>query len=235
VLDAIYPNPTLRNKVECMCGKYIEGAQWLLYQGIPAYRAFTGREPDAEAMRRFAENAPPQYPRHIAFVGFMGTGKSTVAQLTANRLQMPVADIDNIVEKQCNDTITNIIRQRGEPYFRAIEAETIDNVLQRPAPTVISCGGGAIVTPAVRAALRQNSIVVWLYATPEQCLARIDNITSRPMLMQGDAPLTTAKKLFAERKALYAQTAWMLVNTENKTTEQVTEIIYDEVSRVFRH
>jgi shikimate kinase len=186
-------------------------------------------------MQRFTENAPQQYPRHIALIGFMGTGKSTVAQLVANRLQMPIADIDNIIEKQCNDTIANIIRQHGEPYFRAIEAETIHDVLQRAAPTVISCGGGAVVTPTVRAALRQHSIVVWLYAAPDECLARIDNITSRPMLMQGDAPLATAKKLFDERKVLYAQTAWMLVNTENKTTEQVTEIVYDEVSRVFRH
>ncbi|GHT67520.1 hypothetical protein FACS189452_05390 [Bacteroidia bacterium] len=234
LLDAVYPNETLRYKVENRCGKYIDGTQWLLHQGIPAYRAFTGIAPNVDAMRqRICQPSP--YPRHIAFIGFMGVGKSTTAKLVAKQLDMPLVDTDLLIEKQCNDTIPHIIQQKGEDYFRKIEQEVICQVLAYPTPHLISCGGGAVTTPEVRTMLHQNSIVIWLYAPVEECLANIENIVSRPLLMQGSNPLFTAKKLFEERIPMYAQTAWMLVNTSNKTTEQVTKTIYDEVNRVLAH
>ncbi|GHT11339.1 hypothetical protein AGMMS4956_04230 [Bacteroidia bacterium] len=235
VLDAIYPHPSLQKMAESKCSTYIDGMQWLLYQGFAAYHLFTKKEPNMAAMQNFAAQPVAAMPRHISLIGFMGVGKTTVGQVLAQKMKMPFVDTDAVIEQDCNDTIPHIIAQKGEAEFRKIEQEVVSKILEQSTPSVISCGGGVVTTPALGNLLHQKSIAVWLYAPLEQCLQNIADIASRPLLMQSDDPQTTAQKLFEQRKQMYAQTSWMLVNTKEKTTQQIVQIVYDEIDKLFAH
>ena len=232
ILDAIYPNPALQTKAAAAGSAYIDGGQWLVHQAIPAFRLLARTAPNIKAMQTLAPAAPP---RHVSLIGFMGAGKSAAAPLAAQMLGMDCIDTDHIIEQRCADSIAGIIARRGEAFFRQIEKETLCQALQSSRPALIACGGGAAADAAAGAMLHSQSIVVWLYAPPERCLARIADPSLRPLLMQGNSPEQTARTLFYRRLPSYAQAAWILVNVENKTSRQASEIIYDEVNRTLSH
>ena len=75
-------------------------------------------------------------------IGMMGSGKSAVGKLLAKDLNLPILDIDNIIEKKENLSIKNIFHQKGEHYFRLIENEILR---ENKNPSVVSCGGGIIL------------------------------------------------------------------------------------------
>ncbi len=229
LFDAIYHNSKLEQKAKKVGCKFIDGAYWLLYQGPPAYRRFTGVEPDFENMKKAL--LPQKTPKHVALIGFMGAGKSTVAPLLAKQLGMPVVEADEVLEQKCGATVPQIINEKGEAFFREKEHEVLQEILASPTPSIISCGGGAVTQPELSKLLKENSIVVWIYASPEKCVSRI-HVPSRPILARHENPLQAAKDIFEKRKFLYAKTAWMLVSSNTRTPEQVAQFVYEEVSKV---
>ncbi|MDR2129683.1 MAG: hypothetical protein LBP56_00715 [Odoribacteraceae bacterium] len=232
VLDALYHGSYLRDRAMRRGATYIDGSHWLIHQGIPAYRLFTGEEPDERGME-MALSLLPALPRHVSFIGFMGAGKSTVARTVGKMLGMPVVDTDRLIEQRAGKGIPRLMQEEGEASFRVRELEVLRDVLLGHAPAVISCGGGAVLLPEARRLLRSRSIVVWLYASPEQCMRRID-VASRPLLACHARPDEAAEALFRERKALYARTAWMLIDTGGRTSKQVSQVVYEEISRSIR-
>jgi shikimate kinase len=174
----------------------------------------------------------PCYPKHISLIGFMGIGKSSMATILAKSLGMQCVDIDSLVEKKYNASISSIIMSMGENYFREIEREILCDALNSHVPSVIACGGGAMIMPESQKILRQNSIVVWLYAPLEQCISNIGNAQTRPLLAHSSNPMLMAQILFQKRIPMYARTAWILINMHGKSIEQGAEIIRQEVIRV---
>jgi shikimate dehydrogenase len=229
VFDAIYHASRVREKALRKGCTFIDGAGWLLHQGLPAYRMFTGLEADVTNVN--TAQLTQKIPRHIALIGFMGAGKSTVAPLLAAQLNWPAAEVDAAIEKRCGMGIPQIIESRGEAYFREVEEATLAEILHSPTPHVISCGGGVVTRPALRELLKKNSIVVWLYAPPETCISRID-IASRPLLAGQKNPQQAAIEMFNQRKFAYAQTAWMLVSGKERSANEVSQIIYDELRKI---
>jgi shikimate dehydrogenase len=229
IFDAIYHSSKLEAKAKKVGCKFIDGAYWLLFQAPPAYRKFTGLEPNFESMKKAL--LPHKTPKHISLIGFMGAGKSTVAPLLGKLLNMPVIEADAVLEQKCGATVPQIISEKGETFFREKEREVLQEILASPTPSVISCGGGAVTQPELSKLLKENSIVVWIYASPERCVSRID-IASRPMLARYANPHSAAAELFEQRKFLYAKTAWLLVCSNTRTPEQVAQFVYEEVSKV---
>ncbi|MDR3329047.1 MAG: hypothetical protein LBS63_02915, partial [Prevotellaceae bacterium] len=140
VFDAIYHASLLREKARQAGCTFVDGEGWLLHQGLPAYRLFTGIEPEEASMRRMrrASFAPSL---HVSLVGFMGVGKSTVAPLLAALLERPVADTDAEVERRCGLPVPRLIAEKGEAYFREQERTVVEALLGSPTPSVIACGG----------------------------------------------------------------------------------------------
>ncbi|MDR3366129.1 MAG: NAD(P)-binding domain-containing protein [Prevotellaceae bacterium] len=229
VFDAIYHGSALQEKARRAGCKFINGAGWLLHQGAPAYRRFTGVEPDVENMQKAV--LPQALPKHISLIGFMGAGKSAVAPALARLLGMAVTDADAVLEKRCGASIPQLIGEKGEAYFREQERIVLEEALASATPTVISCGGGAVTQPHISKLLKEHSIVVWIYAPPACCLSRID-VSTRPLLASHADPQQAAAELFEKRKFLYAKTAWMLVSSHCRSEAQVSRLIYDEISKV---
>lgn len=140
----------------------------------------------------------------IYITGFMGSGKTTVGRLVADRLGWDFVDLDSDIEARERDTVANIFASRGEVEFRRIETEAIKRWLRRiecGMPTVIALGGGAFVQPVNYEILGNNGISVWLDCSLEVVESRIADTSVRPLARDKEA----FRRLYIERRALYGR------------------------------
>ena len=120
--------------------------------------------------------------RHLALIGMMGVGKSSVGRACAQTLGWPFADTDELVELAAGRSVAELFALNGEAAFRAREADALADALAAPLPTVVSCGGGAVIEPANRRLLHERATVVWLRASPEELVRRLgeEGVSERP-------------------------------------------------------
>lgn len=140
----------------------------------------------------------------IYITGFMGSGKTTVGRIVAERLGWNFVDLDTDIAEREGETVPSIFATRGEAEFRRIETEAIRrwlNKIERGQPTVISLGGGAFVQPRNYEMLENNGISIWLDCSLEAVEARIAGTGERPLARDREA----FRRLYAERKALYSR------------------------------
>ena len=97
----------------------------------------------------------------IYLVGFMGSGKSTIARALAMRLRWQSEDIDDLIERRERRTIADIFAKQGEPYFRAIEREML-KLLQPIRHVIVATGGGTFADADNRAAINLDGVSVWI-------------------------------------------------------------------------
>lgn len=160
---------------------------------------------------------------NIYLVGFMGTGKTTVGRATAQRLGFACVDSDHQIERASGRTIPEIFAGEGEAAFRLKEREFIAS--GHPATrTVVVCGGGLVVQPGLRDALRSRGVVICLHASIETILARTARQTNRPLLNVPD-PAERVRKLFAEREAIYRSAGTLILTDGRPVRDIVTHVI----------
>jgi shikimate kinase len=162
--------------------------------------------------------------QNIILTGFMGTGKSTVGKKLAARLGRQFLDTDELIEQESGIAIGQIFVEKGEPYFRALEARTIARVCSARA-AVIATGGGAMVSEVNVRTLKDSGTVICLTARPEVILARVQGNTDRPLL-QGGNPLAKIQELLRMRTEAYAR-ADMEIDTSQSNADEVVEAVLD--------
>lgn len=161
---------------------------------------------------------------HLLLVGMMGAGKSTVARLVAARLDRPCVDTDREVERLAGAPVTAIFSTRGETEFRAQESRVLVAVLSADVPAVVSVGGGAILDPAQRVALRGGGTVVWLRARPETLVRRVGRNADRPLLATDpEGPAAALTRIEAERRALYEEVAAVVIDVDELSPAAVAD------------
>lgn len=138
--------------------------------------------------------------RNIVLVGFMGTGKTVTARELAARTAMDLVDMDSILEARAGKPISEIFATAGEPAFRAMERDLVQELAARRGQ-IISTGGGIVLNPANLADFSRTGLVVCLTASPDIIFQRLENDTSRPLL-SGDKK-QQIRALLEERRALY--------------------------------
>ena len=119
--------------------------------------------------------------RNIVLVGFMGTGKTTVGRLLAEKTGMPLVDMDASIEERSGKSISDIFAQDGEQHFRALEREVVLELSAREGQ-IISTGGGIVLNPDNIADFEKTGLVVCLLADAETVLARVRHDSTRPLL-----------------------------------------------------
>ncbi len=157
---------------------------------------------------------------NLALIGFMGTGKTTVGRLLAEQLGFEFLDTDEQIETNTGKKISEIFAQQGEPVFRDLERQLVDQLAQRTR-SVISTGGGLPVNLANLASLKTHALVVCLWASPEKIYERVRNQDHRPLLKDPD-PLAKIRTLLAAREPYYRQ-ADVLINTELRSLREVAQ------------
>ena len=158
----------------------------------------------------------------ITLTGFMGSGKTTVGKVLADFLGCPFMDLDDLIVKKAGKSIPEIFAQDGEPAFRQLEARLLRQTVEKYTENtvVLALGGGAVTAPASAALLHEKSVCIYLRATLETLLARLEGETAgRPL---ADASL--AERL-AAREPLYEETAHVIIDTDGLTPEEVADEI----------
>jgi len=160
--------------------------------------------------------------RNIVLVGFMGTGKTTIATAVANRLKMRYVSTDDLIEKKEKRTINEIFQKSGEDYFRDVESAVIRDVSCMEG-VVVDAGGGAVIREENMSYMKSSGIVVCLSADEETIMERTKKYKHRPLLNVED-PKRKIRDLLARRSPFYAR-ADHTIDTGKLTARQVVEKI----------
>ena len=164
----------------------------------------------------------------IIIVGFMGSGKSSVAAAIGRRSNVAVIDLDDKVTKTHGRTPGDIIELDGELSFRKIETRVLREALQQQGPRAIALGGGAWTIPENRKVISEQdaTLTVWLDAPLELCWKRIIRTTEKRPL----APtMEAAETLYRERASDYALADKTIRVSENESAEDIAARIADLV------
>lgn len=154
----------------------------------------------------------------------MGSGKTTVARIAAERLGRQVIDSDAVIEKATGRTVREIFADDGEAAFRSFETAALLDAIATPEPSVIAAAGGVVLREENRAALKEsNAKVVWLCATPGVLAARVMSSGHRPLL--DEDPAGTLQRMYDTRQSLYREVADVIVLVDHRSPSEVAEAV----------
>lgn len=163
---------------------------------------------------------------HVVLIGFMGTGKSTVASALSERLGWEKVDLDAAIEAAEGTTIPVLFAEKGEPYFRRAETDALRRELGGTAAKIIATGGGAVLAEENRRLMLENGLVVALTADEETIVRRVKDDPNRPLL-QGDVRARVAALLKARETAY--DFAHMKIDTSHRTVDEIADAIVERL------
>ena len=151
---------------------------------------------------------------NLILIGFMGTGKTSLGKLLANRLGRGFIDLDQKIEHDADMTIPQIFELHGEKYFRELEKKAVREVSERK-NLVIATGGGTVKDAENVLLLKNSGVIICLTTDPEEIFRRTERRGERPVLDGGgEERLETIKKLLAEREIFYSQADYTIDTTD---------------------
>ena len=161
-------------------------------------------------------------PANLALIGFMGTGKTSVGRLVADNLGFEFLDTDELIQSHTGRSIADIFAKDGEPAFRALEKQVIQEISTR-VKMVIATGGGLPTIAENLAVLKSFALVVCLWASPEKIWERVRHQSHRPLLHDAN-PQKKIRELLAVREPFYKQ-ADVLINTDLRSVREAAQQI----------
>ncbi len=158
----------------------------------------------------------------VALVGLRGAGKSSVGAAVANALGLAFVELDELIAREAQMTLPSIFEIHGERYYRRLEREVLQRLLDDGEPSIVATGGSLVTDPETWGLLRSRALTVWLRAAPEDHWNRV--------VAQGDARPMRGRprarneltQLLATRAPLYEQ-ADVVVDTSGGTERQVVD------------
>ena len=158
---------------------------------------------------------------NLVFLGMMGSGKSSVGLITANKLKLNFIDVDKEIEKEMGLDIKKIFDTKGEDYFRKLEEKITLKKLKYNS-TVISLGGGAFINKNIRKEVLKNHISFWLNWNFEILLDRIKSSQKRPLAANStDSELIDIMK---KRSSVYSKALYH-INCDNLSKNEIVKNI----------
>ena len=159
----------------------------------------------------------------IVLIGAPGSGKSTVGHALAAHLQWSFIDTDELIELKANKKITDIFVVDGEEIFRAMEFETLKEVLQESS-AVISLGGGAPISPQAQDELRKSgSTIIFLDVSLATAAPRVGFNRDRPLLLGN--PRAQWQALSDKRRPIYEDLATHAVKVDDMNVDEIVAVI----------
>lgn len=160
-----------------------------------------------------------QFNCNVVLIGFMGTGKSSIARKMSKMFNLDIIEMDETIEEREGMTITQIFEKYGEEYFRNRETELLIEMQARE-NVIVSCGGGTPLRACNQAEMKKIGKVVWLNATPATILERVSRNNNRPLL-EGNKNEAFIAEMLAGRIDKYKAAADIIVDTDNRSKLEV--------------
>lgn len=154
----------------------------------------------------------------------MATGKTAVGAICADRLDYQSIDLDEVVCSNAGMSIPELFRLYGEAHFRRLETDCLA-ALAGGERIVLAAGGGAPVAAQNRKILRASGTVVHLTADTNTILARLGDVTARPLLTGAVDVRGHIDTMLAQRMPIYDNLADFTVRTDGKSIEQVAHAV----------
>ena len=154
-------------------------------------------------------------------IGMMGSGKTSVGKLLANKLQYSKIDIDKEIEKNEKLSVKEIFEKKGENYFRQIESKYLS---RKRNSSVVSCGGGIVLNKKNREFLKTSGYTIYLKSSIPTLEKRLLNENGRPLL-SNDNLKETLINIYSKRKTLYTSSANTTIITDRRSVKEVCELI----------
>jgi shikimate kinase len=165
---------------------------------------------------------------HLALLGLMGSGKTTVGSIVADELGWPLIDSDAVVLERTGMTVAELWERGGEAAYRPHEREAVTQALAGPGPDVVAVAAGAIEDHVVVESLEQPGVLrVWLRVEPQTAAGRIGTSDHRPLI--DDRPLEVLTTQADERARAYADVADLVLDVDQAEPSELAAAIIDEV------
>jgi len=166
--------------------------------------------------------------KKIILLGYMGCGKSTIANKLSGMIQIPYVDLDEYIEKKTNLTINQIFENHGEIYFRKLEHTFFVELLNLPEQMIIGLGGGTPCYANNHELLKGGGVMsIYLKASIDTLFKRLaSNKSKRPLIAdKSDEEMKEfiAKHLFD--RSFYYNHAMHKVTVDDKSIEETVNDI----------
>ena len=171
---------------------------------------------------------------HIALIGLMGTGKSTVGRRLAKRINYGFFDTDDELQLSSARSVRDIFANDGEEVFRDLEAQTLSDAYARVDPLVIAVAGGGVLRQSNRLLISHMTHRIWLTADVDLITRRV---SARALKKQGHRPLldddprARLAQLYKERSSVYASLATSTVDVTDLKINEVVDALATIVTR----
>jgi XRE family transcriptional regulator, aerobic/anaerobic benzoate catabolism transcriptional regulator len=160
----------------------------------------------------------------IALLGLRGAGKTTVGRRLARRLRVPFVELDRRIEQAANLSLAEVFSLYGEDYYRRLERDALQTVIEDRRPMVLATGGGIVTSPDTYGLLRRSALTIWLRATPEDHWNRVLRQGDRRPMANHPQAMSDLRALLTSREPLYAA-ASHTVDTTGRPIDRIVEDI----------
>jgi len=165
---------------------------------------------------------------NVALIGFMGSGKTAVGRALAKKLNRKFVELDLLIEQKAGKSIPEIFQQDGEIAFRELEIEATKEIA-REKYLVIACGGGIVLNKINIDRLKEESVIVYLTASPRVILKRVSGEAGQRPLLEVDNPTLTIRELLRFRKPFYERAADISIDTTKLDIDSVVDQIINRL------
>jgi len=235
VMDANYRHSSLIHDAEAKGSQTVSGKEWLIYQALSAFSIFNKQEAplylSEEIKTELLKNKAEEKP-NIALIGFMGSGKTEVGRLLADKMDLGFIDTDSSIQENSGMSISDIFKIRGESSFRAMEHAVIRKVVQGSRGHVFSLGGGAVLNQNNAQILREWCHVVCLWVSSSTIQRRTD-ISNRPLLDHSRSE-NSIEHMLRDRFSAYIKASDLVISNESNNANKTAERIKHEMDQAFR-
>lgn len=157
--------------------------------------------------------------KNVYLIGFMGTGKSTIGKVLAERTGMRTVEMDEAIVELEGRSIADIFAQEGELYFRDVETGLLRSLCEEGG-RIVSCGGGVPMREENVRLMKKGGLTVLLTAQPETIYERVKGSSDRPIL-NGNMNESYIRDLMEKRAGAYEAAADIQVATDGRSAEEI--------------
>ncbi len=167
--------------------------------------------------------------KNISLIGFMGSGKTTIGRILAEKTGFLFIDIDKIIEYITGKKINDLFKDHGEDQFRNLEKKTVEKLYKGNTNCVFACGGGIFETGDNIKIIRKNSLVVFLDINTETAYERLKDSHDRPLLKGETGMRLKISELIDKRFKIYMENSDIRLNVSQKEPDYFANEIIKKI------